>query len=132
MRILVVDDSRTVRELHRRALESAGYQVTTAEDGLDALSCLAVDGSISLVVTDLEMDVMDGVALIQAIRTRIPRPVPIVVVTSQAEAHHRTRVADAGGNAFIVKRGLSWRVLLRTVVKLLGEPGPEPELRMAV
>lgn len=122
--VLVVDDSRTVRELHRKALETAGYRVATAVDGLDALAQLTGDCSIELVVTDLDMDSMDGLMLTEAIRARASvRGLPIVVVTANESRSERRRVMEAGANAYIVKQGFSWQLLLRTVQKLLGDPG---------
>jgi two-component system chemotaxis sensor kinase CheA len=121
--VLVVDDSRTVRELHRKALETAGYRVATAVDGLDALAQLTSDGSIELVVTDLNMDSMDGLMLTEAIRARASvRGLPIVVVTSNESRTERRRIMEAGANAYIVKQGFSWQLLLRTVERLLGDP----------
>jgi two-component system, chemotaxis family, sensor kinase CheA len=129
--VLVVDDSRTVREVHRQALATAGYTVVTAEDGLDALARLSIDGSIALVVTDLDMGSLDGFALTEAIRAQATRSaLPIVVVTSKESDADRKRALEAGANAYIVKQGLSWGVLLRTVMHLLGDHGLRPDLSM--
>jgi two-component system chemotaxis sensor kinase CheA len=132
-RVLVVDDSRTVRELHRRALEAAGFEVTLARDGFDALMQLSRDSSIALVVTDLDMGEMDGLRLTEAIRTRESRPaLPVVVVTSDEQDAARQRAIAAGANAYIVKRGFSWSLLVRTVERLLGGAGFHPDLSLAV
>jgi two-component system, chemotaxis family, sensor kinase CheA len=125
MTVLVVDDSRTARVLHQRALEAAGYQVITAEDASDALSRLSLDASIGLVVTDLEMDQMDGVELTKAIRAARTE-LPIVIVTSSGRSSDQERARAAGADAYIVKQTFSWRVLLHTIKRLLGETGLEP------
>jgi len=131
-RVLVVDDSRTVRELHRRILESAGYEVTVAEDGLDALRQLACDRAIDLVVTDVEMGAIDGLMLTAAIRTRESRPaLPVVVVSSDEQWTIRDRALAAGADAYLVKRGFNWGLLVRTVERLLGG-GLGPDLSVAV
>jgi two-component system chemotaxis sensor kinase CheA len=67
-KILVVEDSFTVRELQRSILEAAGYQVATARDGSEALRILGRDASIALVITDVEMPELDGLGLTRAIR----------------------------------------------------------------
>jgi len=132
-RVLVVDDSRTVRELHRRALEEAGFEVAVARDGLDALMQLANDGSIDLVVTDIEMGDIDGLMLTAAIRTRESRAaLPVVVVTSDEQETVRKRAIAAGADAYIVKRGFTWSLLVRTVERLLGGTSLAPDLSLAV
>ena len=84
-RILVVEDSFTVRELQRSILEAAGYSVATARDGRDALAVLEPGAAISLVVTDLEMPGLDGIGLTRAIRADTARSsLPVVIVTSRA------------------------------------------------
>jgi CheY-like chemotaxis protein len=132
-RVLVVDDSRTVRELHRRALEAAGFEVSVARDGIDALMQLSRDGSIALVVTDLDMDEMDGLTLTATIRTGASRPaLPVVVVTSNEQDVARQQAIAAGADAYIVKRGFSWSLLVRTVERLLGGAGFHSDLSLAV
>jgi two-component system, chemotaxis family, sensor kinase CheA len=125
MTVLVVDDSRTARVLHQRALEAAGYQVITAKDASDALSRLSLDASIGLVVTDLEMDEMDGVELTKAIRAARTE-LPIVIVTSSSRSSDQERARAAGADAYIVKQTFSWRVLLHTIKRLLGDTALEP------
>src|SRR5439155_12261675 len=91
-KILVVEDSFTVRELQRSILEAAGYAVATARDGRDALERLAADEEIRLVVTDLEMPEMDGIELIKTIRADPERSeLPVVIVTSRSTDEDRQR-----------------------------------------
>jgi len=131
-RVLVVDDSRTVREMHRTVLEAAGFEVSVAVDGYEALMQLSRDASIDLVVTDLQMSEMDGLMLTEAIRRRGPRSgLPVVIVSSDEQPTVRQRVLAAGADAYIVKRGLSWSLLVRTVERLLGG-GVAPDLSLAV
>jgi two-component system chemotaxis sensor kinase CheA len=120
-KVLVVEDSLAVRELQRSILEAAGYRVETARDGLDALERLGRDDSIRLVVTDVDMPEMDGIALTEAIRAHpVHSALPVVVVTSRGDEEDRQRGIDAGADAYMVKRGFDQQVLLGTVERLVG------------
>jgi two-component system, chemotaxis family, sensor kinase CheA len=120
-KVLVVEDSFTVRELQRGILEAAGYRVVTARDGRDALDVLGRDEEIQLVLTDIEMPEMDGFALTQAIRADAVRSsLPIVVVTSLGSEEDRRRGIDAGADAYMVKRSFDQQAMLETVERLLG------------
>jgi two-component system chemotaxis sensor kinase CheA len=120
-RILVAEDSFTVRELQRSILEAAGYDVLTARDGQEALTTLQREPGIALVVTDLEMPRLNGLELTRAIRADPERSsVPVVIVTSLAsEEDHRAGI-DAGADAYMAKQGFSQHVLLSTVERLIG------------
>jgi two-component system chemotaxis sensor kinase CheA len=120
-RILVVEDSFTVRELQRSILEAAGYSVATAHDGRDALAVLERDRAISLVITDLEMPGLDGIGLTRAIRADILRSsLPVVIVTSRAADEDRLRGIEAGADAYMAKRSFDQQALLSTVERLVG------------
>jgi two-component system chemotaxis sensor kinase CheA len=120
-KVLVVEDSFTVRELQRSILEAAGYRVTTAQDGRDGYERLVADEEIELVVTDVEMPEMTGVELTAAIRAHAKRgSTPVVIVTSLDDADARQRGEDAGADAYIVKRSFDQRTLLDTVERLVG------------
>ena len=120
-RVLVVEDSFTVRELQRSILEAAGYSVVTAHDGRDALTVLDRDAGISLVITDLEMPELDGYELTRAIRADAARSsLPVVIVTSRGAEEDRLRGVEAGADAYIAKRSFNQRTLLATVERLVG------------
>lgn len=120
-KVLVVEDSFTVRELQRGILEAAGYRVATARDGREGLDILGRDDEIALVITDIEMPEMDGFALTQAIRADTVRSsLPIVVVTSLGSEEDRRRGIDAGADAYMVKRSFDQHAMLETVERLLG------------
>ncbi len=119
-RVLVVDDAMTVRELQRSILERAGYQVVTANDGLDALARLA-EQPVDLVLTDVEMPRMDGFSLTEAIRRRPQRAnVPVLMLTSRASEDDRQRGLAAGADGYIVKSAFDEAGLLQAVERLLG------------
>ena len=118
--ILVVDDALTVRELQRSILERAGYDVRTADDGVDALARLAEEAA-DLVLTDIEMPRMDGFALTEAIRAQPAfSTVPVVILTSRASAEDRQRGLEAGADGYIVKSAFDESGLLDVVERLLG------------
>jgi two-component system chemotaxis sensor kinase CheA len=119
--LLVVEDSFMVRELQRSILEAAGYRVETAKHGLEALERLASNSNIDLVVTDVDMPEMDGLALTEAIRARSEwQSLPIVVVSSRASDEDRRRGVDAGADAYMVKDSFDQHALLETVARLVG------------
>jgi two-component system chemotaxis sensor kinase CheA len=119
-RVLVVDDALTVRELERSILERAGYDVSIASDGLEALACLEAE-AIDLVLTDVEMPRMDGFALTRAIRGRADLAnLPILIVTTLDSSEHRQEGLDAGADAYIVKASFDERSLLDAVTHALG------------
>ena len=121
-RVLVVDDQITVRELQRSILETAGYEVGTARDGREALDALKADAVVDLVVTDLQMPNLDGIGLLEAIRADPERAeLPVVVLTSMGDEADRRRGAQAGADAYLVKRDFDQRALLDTVARLIGE-----------
>jgi two-component system chemotaxis sensor kinase CheA len=120
-KVLVVEDSFTIRELQRSILEASGYAVTTAENGRHALSLLDRDPSISLVVSDVDMPELDGFGLATAIRAHPDRcDLPIVIVTSRDTDEDRRRGAEAGADAYVVKSAFDQGTLLATVERLIG------------
>ncbi|MDX6668959.1 MAG: two-component system, chemotaxis family, sensor kinase CheA, partial [Solirubrobacteraceae bacterium] len=119
-KVLVVDDQFTVRELQRSILEAAGYRVETARDGHEALTMVTDGADIELVVTDVTMPEMDGIALLRAIREDPQHgSLPIVVVSALGGEEDRRRGAEAGADAYIVKEEFDQRALLETVNRLL-------------
>ena len=120
-KVLVVEDSFTVRELQRSILESAGYRVETARDGRQALERLALDREIELVVTDVEMPEMDGLELTRAIRSDPSRAsLPIVIVTSRSSEEDRAAGLIAGADVYMTKPSFDQQALLSTVGRLVG------------
>ena len=120
--LLVVEDSFMVRELQRSILEAAGYRVEIAKHGRDALERLAGNSDIELVVTDLDMPELDGLALTEAIRASEEwRSLPVIVVTSRASEDDRRRGVEAGADAYMVKDSFDQHALLETVARMIGE-----------
>ncbi len=119
-KILVVEDSFTVRELQRSIFEAAGYRVATAEDGHDALAVLHRDPEIALVVSDLDMPGLDGLGLTRAVRADPDRSaLPVIIVTARGTEQVRQQGLAAGANAFMAKAQFDQRELLATVGRLV-------------
>ena len=119
--MLVVDDSITTRALEASVLEAAGFDVVTAVDGLEALRVLE-RGGIDLVVTDIEMPRMDGIALCRAVRaSKQYGALPLILVTSLDKPEDRQRGLEAGADAYISKSSFEQDTLLNAVRQLLGD-----------
>ena len=120
-KVLVVEDSFTVRELQRSILEAAGYHVSTARDGKDALDKLAREDDVALILTDVEMPEMDGFELTESVRANpATASLPIVIVTSRATEEDHRRGIEAGADAYMAKRSFDQQALLETVERLIG------------
>jgi two-component system chemotaxis sensor kinase CheA len=117
-RILVVEDSITSRMLLKGILESAGYDVRTAVDGIDGFTALRAE-RFDLVVSDVEMPRMDGFDLTARIRAdRALAEVPVVLVTALESREDRERGIDVGANAYLVKSNLDQSNLLEALRRL--------------
>ncbi|SPE35586.1 Response regulator receiver protein [Candidatus Sulfopaludibacter sp. SbA3] len=116
--ILAVDDSATVRQVVAFTLQGAGYNVIQAKDGKDALA-KAVE-PLSLVITDLNMPVLDGIGLIQQLRAHPTfKYVPIVVLTTESDTVKKQAARSAGATGWIVKP-FNPEQLVAVVKKVLG------------
>jgi two-component system chemotaxis sensor kinase CheA len=119
--ILVVDDALTVRELQRSILLRAGFDVSVAADGVDALARLAA-GGIDLVLTDVEMPRMDGFTLTRTIRQDPALAnMPVLIITTLESEHHRQQGFDAGADGYIVKASFDEAALIEAVGRVLGD-----------
>ena len=121
-RVLVVDDSITVRELERQLLESRGFAVEIAIDGVDGWNTVR-GGDYHLVISDVDMPRMDGIGLVELIR-QDPRlqNLPVVIVSYKDREEDRMRGLDAGANCYLTKSSFHDKTFLETVIDLIGEP----------
>ncbi len=118
-RILVVEDSITSRMLIKGILESAGYDVRTAVDGVEGFTVLREE-PFDLVVSDVEMPRMTGLDLTARIRTEKRfEHLPVILVTALESQAQREQGIDAGANAYIVKSRFDQSNLLQTVQRLI-------------
>jgi len=117
--ILVVDDSLTTLTLERNILETVGYEVKVASDGVEALSVLQ-SGECDLIVTDILMPNMDGFELTAAVKGD-PKlgETPIVLVTALESREDKERGINIGADAYIVKSSFDQESLLQTVEQLI-------------
>ena len=104
MKILLVDDSKTMRNIQKKVLETlGGVEFAEAGDGLEALTAIAATpGGFNLILVDWNMPNMDGITLVGRIREKDKRT-PLIMVTTEAE---KTRVVDAikaGVNNYVIK-----------------------------
>jgi len=119
-RLLVAEDSFTTRELLRSILQSAGYQVETANHGRDALDKLQ-SNPYDLVVSDVEMPHLNGFELTRHIRAdQRLQNLPVIIITSLAREADRREGLLAGAQAYIVKSQFDQSNLLETIQQLLG------------
>lgn len=121
-RILVVDDSITVREVERKMLALKGYDVTAAVDGLEGWNTLRSE-EFDLVVTDVDMPRMDGIELVTLIR-QDPRfeTLPVIIVSYKDRETDRARGLEAGADYYLTKGSFQDETLVRTVEELIGPP----------
>ncbi len=102
-RVLVVDDSISVRKSLQTLLEAKNLKVYTAKDGLEALSILE-DKNLDILITDLEMPVMHGYELISRLRKDVRfKDLPIIVLTSRGTKKHQEKAINLGADGFLVK-----------------------------
>lgn len=120
-RVLVVDDSLTVRELERKLLLSRGYEVAVAVDGMDGWNALRAE-SFDLLITDIDMPRMDGIELVSLVRrdSRM-QSLPVMVVSYKDREEDRQRGLDAGADYYLAKASFHDEALLDAVQVLIGD-----------
>jgi CheY-like chemotaxis protein len=102
-KVLIVDDSISIRKYVQRFLDRSGYDVETATDGMNALEVLGKE-KFDAVITDLEMPVMHGYDLIAEMkRNPVYTQIPIIVLTSRAGEKHRQKALEMGAQDYLVK-----------------------------
>lgn len=118
-KILVIDDSITSRTLIKNIVETAGYLVETAVDGVDAFTKTLI-GEFDLIVSDVDMPRMNGFELTAKIRKdKKLSELPVVLVTALESREDREHGIDVGANAYIVKSSFDQSNLLEVIKKLL-------------
>ena len=120
-RILVVDDSITVREVERKLLEAVGYVVDVAVDGMDGLNALHSD-DYDLLITDVDMPRMNGIELARSVR-RDPRlkNMPIMMVSYKDREGDRLKGIEAGADYYLAKGSFHDESLRNAVAELIGK-----------
>jgi two-component system sensor histidine kinase and response regulator WspE len=121
-RILVAEDSLTVRELERKLLVQRGYLVDVAVDGMEAWNDARL-GHYDLIISDVDMPRLNGIDLVRNLK-RDPRlsPTPIIIVSYKDRDEDRLRGLEAGANHYLAKSSFHDDSFLTTVTDLIGEP----------
>ena len=120
-RVLVVDDSLTVRELERKLLDSHGYEVEVAVNGMEGWNSVRT-GNFNLVVTDVDMPRMDGIELVSLIRKDPSlKSLPVMIVSYKDREEDRRRGLEAGADYYLTKGSFHDDTLVQAVVDLIGE-----------
>ena len=118
---MLVDDSKTIRNLLAFVLKSEGYKITTAEDGLDALEKIySIDEPVHLLIVDVNMPRMDGFTFIKTIRQQeLYKDVPIIVLSTEGEEKDIQTGMSVGANLYMIKPAHPEK-MVRNIKMLLG------------
>lgn len=121
-KILVVDDSVTVREVESRLLKHQGYEVETAINGIDGWNLVRI-GLYDLVITDIDMPRMNGIELLRAIKND-PKlnHLPVMIVSYKETEEDRLKALRAGANYYLTKSSFHDETLINAVKDLIGKP----------
>ncbi len=120
-RVLVVDDSITVREVERKLLENQGYEVEIAVNGMDGWNALRT-GHFDLVISDVDMPRMTGIELVSQIKNHSGlKSIPVIIVSYKDREEDRIRGLEVGADYYLTKSSFHDDTLLNAVVDLIGE-----------
>jgi two-component system, chemotaxis family, sensor histidine kinase and response regulator WspE len=120
-RVLVVDDSITVREVERKLLENHGYDVEVAVNGMDGWNALRT-GQYDLVISDVDMPRMTGIELVTQIKNHSSlKPTPVIIVSYKDREEDRVKGLEVGADYYLTKSSFHDNTLLKAVVDLIGE-----------
>jgi len=119
-RILVVDDSITVREMERKLLENRGYFVDTAVNGMEGWNAVRTN-TYDLVISDIDMPRMNGIELVKQIKSN-PRLhlVPVIIVSYRDRDDDRIHGLEAGADYYLTKSSFQDETLINAVIDLIG------------
>jgi len=121
-RVLVVEDSITVREVERQILRQRGYDVTVAVDGQEGWNVARAE-PFDLIVTDVDMPRMNGLELVRAVRANPAiQEVPIIIVSYKDRDEDRLRGLEVGASHYLTKSSFHDNTFLQAVLDLIGEP----------
>ncbi|MFC0509509.1 response regulator [Asaia spathodeae] len=105
LRVLTIDDSRTMQSMLRNALEGAGYEVIQGNDGVEGIEVLeAATPAPAVIITDINMPRLDGFGVIEAVRKMDRfRHLPVIVLTTESDQEKKARARAAGATGWIIK-----------------------------
>ncbi len=118
--ILIVDDSKTVRNLVAFIMKKEGFKVTTAEDGLDGLEKLYSAEEVDLIISDVNMPRMDGFTYIKTVREQDAyKDIPIIVLSTEGQEQDIQTGLSLGANLYMVKPAQPEK-MVKNIKMLLG------------
>lgn len=122
-KILLVEDSNTVRQQVGILLSAAGYSIVEAYNGRDAVAAAAAHkGDLAMIIADVNMPVMNGIDMLQSLRDKdLASDVPILMLTTEGQPELIDKARKAGAKGWIIKP-FKPDLLLAAVKKLVGEP----------
>jgi len=121
-RVLVVDDSLTVREVERRLLENKGFEVEIAVDGMDGWNAVR-NGKFDLVISDVDMPRMHGIEFVSRIKNDPGlKDIPVMIVSYKDREDDRLKGLQVGANYYLTKSSFHDESLIKAVIDLIGEP----------
>lgn len=127
-KILVIDDSVTIREKASHLLEEAGYRVKLASNGIEAWSMLELE-SFDLIITDIDMPYMNGYELMRRVRqSEVSGHIPIIILSYKENPEDLQKANKLGANIYLSKKCFQENTFLPSVFKLIGEPCCETKL----
>jgi two-component system chemotaxis sensor kinase CheA len=118
MRVLVVDDSITTRTLEKNILETAGFDVMVAINGLEAWQMITEE-PFDVVISDVEMPLMNGLELTERIKTSAYRQTPVILLTSLGKPEQREAGLRAGADGYLIKSRFDQAELLQTIYSVV-------------
>ncbi|MDH5655582.1 MAG: response regulator [Spirochaetia bacterium] len=101
VKVLAIDDSETMLNMVKQTLEMGGYEVVTAKDGKEGVDRYS-DSNPDIIITDINMPVMDGITFINEVR-KLNGEIPIITLTTESEDKMKQKGFEAGANGWIVK-----------------------------
>jgi two-component system chemotaxis response regulator CheY len=120
MKILIVDDDKTTRKLLSLYLKGNGFEVVTAENGLNALEKLGSE-TVQLVLTDLNMPFMDGIEFLKAMKSNPGTSnIPALMITTETDEEERRRAVAAGADGYLSKP-VTAEVVATKIRQMVGE-----------
>lgn len=102
-KVLIVDDSKTIRAQVNFTLSKSGFTVVEAEDGLDGIKKLEENGDVKMVICDVNMPNMDGLQMVEKIKQDGKFTMPIIMLTTEGAADKIARAKEAGAKGWMVK-----------------------------
>ncbi|MDR2574213.1 MAG: response regulator [Desulfovibrio sp.] len=118
--ILVVDDSKTIRNLVTFVLKAEGFKVSMAEDGLDAIEKLTIIEPVDLILSDVNMPRMDGFTFIKTLRQQdVYKDIPIIILSTEGQEQDIQKGISLGANLYMVKPAQPEK-MVRNIKMILG------------